>query len=147
MITYEKGDATVPNRDDVVVGIVHICNNAKMWGAGFVVPLGKKYPAAKRSFLSKNLNLGDVDVVKINDNLYIFNVVAQDNLTPHKHPRVSYTHLAEGLFKVNEHAKSLNISVLQMPKIGSIGGGNWEIISSIIEQNLIDTEVVVYELT
>ena len=40
----------IPNGEVI---IPHICNNVGGWGAGFVVPLGRHYPDAKKSY--KNL--------------------------------------------------------------------------------------------
>ncbi len=53
VINYVEGDVLdlsgVPAGKTVL--IPHVCNAVGAWGAGFVVPLGRAYPAAKQAYL------------------------------------------------------------------------------------------------
>jgi O-acetyl-ADP-ribose deacetylase (regulator of RNase III) len=42
MITYLKGDATVPQAKGTKL-IVHVCNTLGGWGAGFVLAISKRW--------------------------------------------------------------------------------------------------------
>lgn len=50
-IHYIIGDATLPIETEAENRlIVHCCNTLGAWGAGFVVPLGRRYPLAKEGY-------------------------------------------------------------------------------------------------
>ena len=59
-IHYIIGDATLPIETEAENRlIVHCCNTLGAWGAGFVVPLGERYPSAKeeyKKFISQSLH-------------------------------------------------------------------------------------------
>ena len=75
-ILYIKGDATLPIISTEIKIIAHICNDLGRWGKGFVVPLGKQYPKAKKDYLSKKkYTLGEVDIIEIKDNIIIANMI------------------------------------------------------------------------
>ena len=52
-LTYLIGDATQPIiRENEYSVIVHCCNTLGAWGAGFVIPLAKRYPNARSSYFN-----------------------------------------------------------------------------------------------
>jgi len=54
----------IKDHKDCVIFIPHITNNIKKWGAGFVLPLAKHFPEARRAFFSlNNPKLGEVQFV------------------------------------------------------------------------------------
>lgn len=50
---YVVGDLfdLIPNQQTPPIVVPHVCNDIGKFGAGFVVPLGKKYPEAKLAYL------------------------------------------------------------------------------------------------
>ena len=76
---YVEGDlfAHVPTPDTITI-VAHVCNNIGAWGAGFVVPLGRRYPNAKQLYhaASADLKLGWTQFVTSDDgNVLVANMV------------------------------------------------------------------------
>ena len=158
-IHYKIGDATNPIvRDNENSLIVHCCNTLGAWGAGFVVPLGRRYPKAKESYkeyIEKNGRglLGEVDEVKVADNIYVENLMGQSFLykKPNGEIPCNYIAIETGFLNIIEKwlAKSENYSV-HMPRIGcGLAGGDWKTIENIIQRTFVDVaevDVYVYDL-
>lgn len=136
-IKYVKGDATCPQRNHNQAAIImHICNNKHGWGAGFVLALSKKWklPEQKyREWTDDTFKLGATQFIGVGGGIVVANMIAQDGFGG---VAVKYNHLRTCLKQVCEHAKKINASVVA-PKIGSgLGGGDFNIISKIIEEEL-----------
>lgn len=158
-IHYIIGDATNPIvRENENSLIVHCCNTIGAWGAGFVVPLGKRYPQAKESYkayINKNGRgyLGEVDEVKVADHIYVENLMGQSFLykKPNGEIPCNYTAIRVGFKNIIEKwlAKTENYSI-HMPRIGcGLAGGDWKTIENIIQETFIefaDVDVFVYDL-
>lgn len=149
MINYTKGDATNPQRiGNEFVVLMHIVNNKHGWGAGFVLALSKKWKLPEKSYREwrdETFSLGNTQFVSVGDNIIVANMIAQDGFGG---VAVKYDHLRTCLKQVCEYAKKINATV-HAPKIGSgLGGGCWEIISKIIEEELSEkgVPVTIYEL-
>lgn len=152
-IKYIKGDATEPRGNDNRI-IVHICNDIGAWGMGFVMALSKKWKKPeqeyKRWFREKEgLALGEVQVVRVETNLYVANLIGQKGIKPiGSKPPVRYPAVEEGLNRVAAEAGRLDASI-HMPRIGSgLAGGKWDEIERIIKKTLTDRgfSVTVYDL-
>lgn len=158
-IHYIIGDATLPIETEAENSlIVHCCNTLGAWGAGFVVPLGKRYPQAKESYkayINKNGRgyLGEVDEVKIADHIYVENLMGQSFLykKPNGEIPCNYVAIEMGFLNIIENwlVKSENYSI-HMPRIGcGLAGGDWETIENIIQRTFVDiadVDVYVYDL-
>jgi hypothetical protein len=126
-IIYTKGDATDPQRPEChrngPMIIAHICNNEGAWGAGFVVPLGKRYPGAKAEYLGRgHWNLGETQFI-FRDDIIIANMIAQTLVGD---DRVKYPALRNCLLDVADMAIRHGASV-HMPRIGcGLAGSNWD---------------------
>jgi DNA-binding CsgD family transcriptional regulator len=94
MLTYVIGDATDPHTDGPKI-IAHVCNDAGMWGAGFVVALSRRWtkPEALYRFWYQHrgehpFDLGRIQLVTIEPGLWVANMIAQrgvgraDNVPP-----------------------------------------------------------------
>jgi O-acetyl-ADP-ribose deacetylase (regulator of RNase III) len=152
-INYIKGDATEPIGSDIKI-LVHICNDIGGWGKGFVMALSKKWKTpelAYRAWYKSGIdfNLGDAQFVKINDALFVCNLIGQEGIYKKNGlPPVRYEAIEKGLSKVAIFANKQEATV-HMPRIGAgLAGGKWEIIEEIIIKTLIDAEiqVTVYDL-
>ncbi|EPN8565567.1 macro domain-containing protein [Enterobacter hormaechei] len=143
-IKYLSGDAVEPLKKSTV--IANIVNNKGKWGKGFVLSLSNKYPAAKKSYLScfKENNfpeLGVVDFVMVDaqEKIFIANMYAQDGIKKNindKKQYVYYDSLKVCLEKLSDFALVNRLSI-QMPRIGAgLGGGDWNVIESLILKNI-----------
>lgn len=145
MIKYVKGDlfASIPSDEKIL--IAHIVNNADQMGSGFVVPLYTKWPIVKQQYHQINPSLGDIDFIKVEDNITVVNMCAQDNLTTGLDKRCHYGYLAfcmhSVLYSMNEGEK------IYAPKFGAgIGGADWSVIEELINGIWGDLDVTVFEL-
>ena len=139
MITYEVGDATVPFERGRTL-IIHVVNNVGLWGSGFVVPLGKKYPKAREKFLDHvgHMQLGKTDFVTVESyKLVIANMCAQNGVRSDRNPHpLKYGPLATCIDHVCYYAAKNSYRILA-PKFGSdLAGGSWPKIESIFYEAL-----------
>lgn len=144
MIHYVKHDATEPIKYPCC--IVHGCNCIGAWGAGFVIPLGNKYPEAKRRFKLVHRLKGDKpgvsDLTGITPSLCICNLYSQRTIGQ---GAILYDALEEGLKNLKEQIPS--DWTIQMPRIGcGLAGGRWERVEEIINRVLPDREIYVCDL-
>ena len=134
MINYHKG-----NLLDVKRGvIIHGCNAQGVMGAGVALAVKNKYPGAFEQYreeCEENFGspyfLGSSVVYFANDDLHIVNLITQNFCGSGKR-QVNYGAIAEGFADLNEYYPKN--WVFHFPKIGAgLGGGDWEVISEIIE--------------
>lgn len=141
--------------------IVQQVNCKGVMGAGLAKSILNKYPNVKKeyqSFRSFNLNkgltdkdlLGLVNYVRVSDGKVIANVFGQVNIKKNHFDKTVYTKteaLTRGLKEVKELSKQLNKSVAIPYGIGcGLAGGDWNIISEIIESIFSDYKVTIYKL-
>lgn len=149
-IKYVIGDATRPEGDGTKI-IAHICNNAGGWGAGFVLALSARWPQPECEYRHESMSgllLGEIQLVKVEPDLYVANMIAQHGYGTRGRPPIRYTALVDCLNGLADKARALAASV-HMPRIGSgLAGGHWSAIAAIIKETLCDQgiQVTVYEL-
>lgn len=144
MIVYKYGDLL--ESDEKV--IAHGCNCSGGFGSGFAKGVASKYPAAREAYLqrynTRGWRLGDVQLFGVGDGsgVIIANCATQQRYgEPDQGPYVSYPAIRT---VIRELAKSFP-GGFAIPKIGAgRAGGNWDIISKIIEEESGDVEVRVY---
>lgn len=147
-IQYNKGDATNPIGDGNKV-ITHICNDIGGWGRGFVLALSNKWKQPEQTYRSINpklLTLGLTHIVRVEDNIWVANMVAQRDVITSKNylPPIRYKAVETCLKQVKKFALANNASI-HMPRIGcGLAGGEWSIIESIIKSVFDNTNVRVY---
>jgi len=149
MINYIKGDATIPHGSGKKI-IVHVCNDAGGWGAGFVLAISKRWrdpETVYREAANKGqLKLGEIQVVQVKSDLYVVNMIAQHKYYNELHnPQpLKEEALDVCLTKVAKLALAENASV-HMPRIGcGLARGDWTKISEIIIHTLCEKNVSVY---
>lgn len=152
-IKYVRGDATKPHETGGERVLAHVVNDkTPNWGGPFAFAVRKKWSLAQESFRewageSRNLTIGNVHFVKVDQHIDVATIVAQKGYGPSKKPRIRYKSLKECLDKIADFAAERNASV-HMPRIGSgQAGGNWEIIAELIEDALCARGIVVYVYT
>ncbi len=154
-ITYIKGDATRPVGDGLKM-IVHICNDVGAWGAGFVLALSRQWAAPeicyrnwKRGIVDTNVpfELGQIQNVRVERDIWVCNLIGQHGLMfDGETPPIRYDAVRIGLRRLNGDALALGASI-HMPRIGcGLAGGTWDRIEPIIQQELPNLNVTVYDL-
>jgi O-acetyl-ADP-ribose deacetylase (regulator of RNase III) len=152
MITYTKGDATKPKSYGVKI-IAHVVNRQGGWGKGFVLALSHRWEEPERAYRSwakskdGTFTLGHVQLVKVEPDMYVANMVAQDGYrsTSNQVP-LRYYALEDCLKELRLQANLLKATV-HMPRIGSgLGGAEWPKVEALIKQELPDVEVTIYDL-
>jgi O-acetyl-ADP-ribose deacetylase (regulator of RNase III) len=156
-IIYEKGDLT---EADVPV-ILHGCNAQGVMGSGVAAAIRSKYPQAystyKAEHVSNGLRLGSivwagVPITPYPVRKWIGNMITQEYFGRDGAKYVSYDALWECFIEVNRiMGKGNTISTpprnVGMPLIGAgLGGGNWNVISTIIEETSTAYQPIVYTL-
>jgi len=151
-IRYIKGDATNPIEQGNKI-LVHICNDIGAWGKGFVLAISKKWKSPESQYRQwykdqTDFQLGNVQFVKVEDDLIVANLIGQRNIRKTKgQPPIRYEAVKRGLELVAQKAIEVNATV-HMPRIGyGLAGGDWNEIEKIINEQLIekDLDVVVYD--
>ena len=128
--------------------IVHGCNSRGVMGSGVAKAIRDWYKLAYRDYEdvynSNGLALGDIVVSVQPDGRTIHNAITQQDYgRDSSRVYVSYWAIAEVFRKINQWG----IKEIALPKIGAgLANGDWNVISAIIENTLIDTKPYVYIL-
>ena len=143
-IRYVNGDLFATE----ILHILHGCNAQGVMGSGVAKVIKEQYFDAfafyAKQYDDHGLKLGDVQFVPANGKV-IVNAITQENFGRDGKRYVSYDAVAAAMKTVNRVLKLSGYSELAMPKIGAgLGGGDWDTIARIIEQEMVDVEPVVY---
>lgn len=146
-IIYKRGDLLQCEEKC----ILHGCNSQGKMASGVAKAIRAKYPSAYTAYIaSKSLggmNLGVLTFAPQEDGKLIINGITQEFYGRDGRQYVDYEAVREVIKGVNWMAEQYNIPAVAMPKIGAgLGGGDWDIISRIIEEESINFQPVIYEL-
>lgn len=145
-ITYLVGDATYPIGEGQKI-IVHITNTTDLWGAGFVLALSKRWAEPEKVYHDNRHKqfLGDVQLVRVTDDITVANMVAQRAVRSQYNPVPFDADACERcLGKVAEFAL-MNKASVHGPRFGSgLSGGRWATVAHIIERTLCSKDIPVY---
>lgn len=149
VITYLKGDATQPQGPPGLKIIAHVCNNRGGWGAGFVLAVSRRWPEPESEYRKwakqKEFVLGAVQYVRVEDQLYVANMVAQDGYGEDGQPPLRYGALRRCLSSLERQASKHKASI-HMPRIGcGLAGGDWSEVEKLIQEKLGNIPVFVYD--
>jgi hypothetical protein len=145
LIQYIQGRAELPVNTDLNTLILHVCNNARRWGAGFTNSIDQIFPEVGREFVSKQRELGTINLFILEEfPLAYGNMVAMDGVRSINNPHpLKMDHLRTCLEKAYGWSVK-NDYVIQMPMIGSgLANGKWDEISELIEEVIPDLVTVV----
>lgn len=137
MINYVIGDATCPKGDGPKL-IAHITNDVGAWGKGFVLALSRKWKLPEMTFRKKRQKLGDVQFVKVDEDLYVANMCSQHGIVwDGKKAPFREEAFKQCLEEVAQFCLSTGCS-FHGPKMGAgLAGGKWNQIEPIIEEYLV----------
>jgi O-acetyl-ADP-ribose deacetylase (regulator of RNase III) len=149
MIKYVKGDLL----DAPQELIIHQVNCLGVMGSGLAKAIKDRYPAAFREYnklcsddvvVPKNKLLGIAQFVRVYDNRVVCNLFGQFTFLPRTVRHTDYDALRTGFETIKKTYPKIDIAV---PKIGcGLGGGDWKIVSTMLEEIFDDRDVYVYEL-
>lgn len=115
------------------------CNSRNSNGSGLAKSLAEKWPQVKTSYHDfyaerDYLNLGEIRPVKVGENLYVVNMITQDNFGYDGGLYVSYAAIE---IAFDSLVKSINRfgleKTIHVPKIGcGLAGGDWEVVKEIL---------------
>lgn len=141
--------------------IPHVCNNVDLFGAGFAQSVAKKFPDVKSNYhlLGKKFlkeHPGYVQFIDVmyepeyNRSLIIANMIAQNGVrSPNNKRPLNYAYLVKSMMEVRKflltkYNKDNRIEI-HCPKFGSgLAGGDWNFISSLIEDIWSEWKVQIY---
>lgn len=172
MIYYVNGDATYPElvTPNIKNIIVHCCNDIGGWGAGFVLAISRRWKEPERQYRAyyRSMRLGDVRIVKVEENIAVCNLIGQHGILSSKPkiidysinpqkvyeytntknyiPPIRYDAIECGFKRLYSKIKDRPDIVVHMPRIGcGLAGGDWNVIEQIINKVFINTKVYVYD--
>jgi O-acetyl-ADP-ribose deacetylase (regulator of RNase III) len=145
MVHYKKGDLLEASEDIVA----HGCNCVGGFGSGVAGQIAKTYPKARYYYLDKfdteGWKLGDVQYVPQWNGKIIANCATQQDIRPRQVCHADYGAIRSALTTIKQNA--MPNQTIAIPKIGAgLAGGDWNIISKILEEVFSDYDVTVYEL-
>ena len=156
-VNYVRGDATQPIGSENRI-ITHCCNDQGYWNAGFVKALSHRWPEPERAYRrwatgleTLPFALGNVQFVRVVAGLCVANIIGQSGISNGRlnhPPPVRYEAIRKGLERVRQLALTHTASI-HMPRMGAgLAGGNWDLITEIIESELCvhGLQVTVYDL-
>lgn len=144
-IIYKTGDVT----DADEKAILHGCNAQGVMGSGVALAIRKKFPKAYSDYVFEHrtdgLKMGAV-YHTLTQGVFIFNAITQCRYGVERR-HVDYEALYTALEYTNGLAYALTLKAVAMPRIGAgLGGGNWAIISTMIEETSSNYQPIVYDL-
>jgi hypothetical protein len=150
-----QGDLFAALPSDKKIIIPHVCNNIGAFSAGFVVPLSKTWPRTKTEYYKKKkldaLRLGEVQFIKVEENIVVANMIAQDDLIgPNNLVPLKYDALEKCIERVANYAITFapdGLMEIHAPKFGTErAGGQWSQIEPIILRHLGGYPITIYYL-
>lgn len=162
---FVNGDVTKATPKETPIIIPHICNDEGKWGAGVSGSIGKAFPETEKQYRSlERYILGTVDVIKVGENLFVANMIAQHSIGSKDtyvtyEPEKSPLHLYRAPIRYEALAKCMRLvrnfcfadakpwCSVHAPRFGTaLSGGNWETIASLINEIWTDDgiEVTIY---
>ena len=134
--------------------IAHGCNAQGVMGSGVAKIVRERYPKAYLDYVDFHenfgFNLGFCQFVDIDESRTIINIISQDNFGTRER-QVSYDAIDSAWGNIQKvliarHGReNLDKIVVAIPMIGAgLGGGNWNIIKTIIQESPVDFVTKVY---
>ena len=163
MIKYVTGDATYPSVESGTRVIAHVLSSSDKWKSTFCKSISARWPdpedhfSRKIRYSKKKMAPGDVQWFFATKDIAIASMIAKagvrgrliKEIVKYEELEVALNALAEGtraLIGLRDSIEQNELSI-HMPKITcGQSGGDWDIVSSMIEDSLWDLDIYVYEL-
>lgn len=160
MVVYKKGNLLESNCDI----ICHQVNCQRVMGSGIAKQIRDKWPEVYEDYCSEidlmynngfvkqsSDLLGMVSCIKLENGRYITNFFSQDKFLPRGVCHTDYEAFTKCCNSLKEFITEYNLdkskTIIGFPyKIGcGLAGGNWDVVSAIIEREFEGYEVEIYE--
>lgn len=129
--------------------ICHQVNCRGVMGKGLAKQIKYKYPNVYNKYVSycnQNNILGTVLYVYIGNGQYIANLFGQNDYGMNTR-KTDYNALGKCFQTIANHAREKHLSVAIPYNIGCcLGGGDWKIVSSLIEKHFLNVDVTIVKL-
>lgn len=135
--------------------IVHGCNAQGVMGSGVALAIRDAFPTVYRRYnnvIEKHKNTtdpvipGDVIFAYVKGKVFA-NCITQKFYGRQKLQYVDYNAIRECMKRIDKLCCEERYTAVAMPKIGAgLGGGNWQVISEIIQETMFCANPVVYVL-
>ena len=121
--------------------IVHGCNSLGAMGAGIALQIKGRFPDVFNVYSRSLRSMGSITTVAVTPRKYIVNAITQKSVGDGR--QVSYDAIEECFAQIASTAETFAERGLYLPicfpMIGAgLGGGNWKIIETIIDQTVPD---------
>lgn len=133
----------VINKDILTVTdglIAHQCNCKGVMGAGLAKGIKDKYPSVYRyyreTYLTDGLRLGEVQILRVSNDLYVANLMAQDEYGKDKQ-YTDYGALSQCLTYLHQFAEGNKEVNIYLPYgIGcGLAGGDWSVVKGLVDKH------------
>jgi len=123
-------------------GIIgHQCNARYVMGAGIAKKIAEMYPNVLEAYIDERPVLGECQLVEVGSDLWIANLIGQANTG--RGLQTDYEALRTAMSSLRRDADDLNLPVYLPYGLGcGLAGGDWAIVSRIIETELPEAIVV-----
>lgn len=137
MIRYNNGDIRTAKSGFIIQG----CNAMNSHGSGLAKSISEKWPQVKQKYhefydRKGYLNLGEFDVIPVEDRVSVVNLISQDNYGYDGSLYVSYAAIEVGLENIIKYIERESLEkTIHLPKIGcGLAGGDWTVVENIIRK-------------
>jgi hypothetical protein len=134
---------------------MHVCNDVGVFNAGFAKTLAARWPWAKQGYLDwyrggktrwakEPLELGAVQFLAVDTDLWVANLIAQHGVG-HSGPPIRYDALEKCLNRVARATLARKVLTVA-PRLGcNLAGASWAKVEPLIQQAFGDQQVFVYD--
>ena len=131
--------------------IVHQVNCQAAMGSGVAKCIKDKWPIVYDEYMNfchfdrKWELLGEINIVKVSNKQAVCNLFGQYNYGYDNKRYTSYDGLCDGFEKLKSFCQKYSLKSIAVPvNIGcGLGGGNWNIVNTIITETFKDTDVII----
>ncbi len=152
MLKYKKGNLVTAWLSNEVDILVHSCNCFHTFGSGIAKEIRERIPEAYQADLKTErgsvFKLGDYTQYEAPNGQLVINLYGQYDYGRTGQRYTEYGSLNLGLGLLGNNLDLSKPYVIGVPKLGcGLGGGDWELVESMLEFHLSDWwDVTVYEL-
>lgn len=120
--------------------IVHGCNAQGVMGSGVAAQIRKKWPKAYEVYRRMDMELGLVSFAVVEYGVTVANAITQEFYGRDGKVYADYLAIRSAFAAINIVASNEGETVVNFPLIGcGLAGGDWDVVSKIIDEELDDT--------
>ena len=130
--------------------ILHLCNDVGAFNKGFGYEVGQKYPKVRTAYYNwykakKGFELGAVQYVKPEENLYVYNMVTMKGFKTADNPHPIDFEALKKCLKTVRKTKNAKDAVIKIGEIRGISKEDWAQVQKLVNQELKTMNVKFYQ--